>query len=62
MIIVLKMTDFYVAPYANLQLPSIQSISWPKGEDLPEAAVNFVVDNAQSDTSVMAPVDAAYRI
>lgn len=60
-IIVLKMTDAYAAPYAVMQLPGLQSIEWPKGSELPEQVVEFILSVAQRDEAVVAKQQSTTR-
>lgn len=47
-VIVLKMTDVYAEPYAVMQLPSLQSIPWRKGDTtVPDAALQLILSKTQ---------------
>lgn len=60
-ILVLKMTDFFAEPYAIMQLPSLQSIEWAKGQPLPQAAVEFICNRVQRDETIAKKISTSSR-
>lgn len=61
-IIVIKLTDTYNIPYAQVHLDSRQSLTWPSGKPLPAEIVPLIVSHVQVDESLYESESVGHQV